>query len=653
MLIKLVSLSLILSCIIVGSISCKNALHPIHSAPSALSSTGIPPVPDSLARKLSRYQNWNFATFVDWAPGGAGIIALRRATETTQLSFSAKPGDSLMQLTSLPETVLHACVCPDASRHCLLFTLDSGGNENFQIYSLDLASRRPVKLTRDNAQNDGMVWSNKGDKFAYSSNRRNGRDFDIYITRAGLPGADSIVLSKSGSWSAVDWAPDDRKLLAQRYVSRTSSSLYLLDLATATLDPLIDSCDTVSQELGAWAKDGKGVFYTSDKHTDFRCLCHVDSTGKHEKTLTPDIPWDVREISLSKDRNLLAFSTNENGFSQVYLMDARTFAFRKAPPLPRGIISALSFNPSGTILAMTINTPERPDEIYALDMQHLSVTRWAKSNLGDLEATPFIRPELHHYPTFDSVSGSPRQIPCLVYKPIHRKAPYPVLISIHGGPESQYWPSFRPDVQFLIDELGVAVAAPNVRGSGGYGKAWLTLDNGYKREDAVRDIGCLLDWIAKQPDLDPARVAVSGGSYGGYLTLATMARFNSRLRAGIDYYGISNFITFLDRTSAYRRDLRRIEYGDERDPAMRKFLKEISPITHADKITKPLLIIQGANDARVPLEESQQIAEALKKKGTPVRMLVAGDEGHGFRKKSNRDFQDCAIAMFLKEYLAQ
>ncbi len=631
---------------------------PRRPAKPVLSVSGIPPVPDSLRRKIARYQDWNYAALIDWAPEGNGVIALRRANETSRLFFLAKPGHTLRQLTALGESVLHAAVCPDPKRNCLLYTTDSGGNENFQINFLDLSSLDRTRLTRDGAQNDGIVWANTGDRFAYASNRRNGRDFDLYIARIGFPGRDSLVLAKGGSWSVLDWSPDDRKLLVQRYVSRTFSVLSVLDLAGNALTPLIDSCDTVSQELGVWAKDNSGVFYTSDRHTDFRCLCHVDFAGKMQRPLTADIPWDVRDIRLSPDGKLLAFSTNENGFSRLYLMDSGTFRCRAVPALPRGIISALRFHPSGDFLAMTITTPEHPEEMYSLPVGPLRAgdvsvepTRWTKSDAGAGDPVSCIRPEIIDYPTFDSVRGKPRTIPCLLYKPAHGKAPYPVLISIHGGPESQFWPSFRPDVQFFIDELGAAVIAPNVRGSGGYGKTWLSLDNGYRREDAVRDIGRLLDWIARQPDLDSARVAVMGGSYGGYMTLASMTHFADRLKAGVDQYGIGNFITFLEHTSPYRRNLRRIEYGDERDGAMRKFLIEISPVTHADRITKPLLIIQGANDARVPLEESQQIAETLKQRGATVWFLTAGDEGHGFRKKSNRDFQECVTALFLKKYL--
>jgi dipeptidyl aminopeptidase/acylaminoacyl peptidase len=329
-------------------------------------------------------------------------------------------------------------------------------------------------------------------------------------------------------------------------------------------------------------------------------------------------------------------------------MNTVTGAYRLIPHLPRGIISHLRFHPSGASLAMNVTTPDQPEDIYSIDLAAYDTVRWTHNGF---QPKASLDPVIIHYPTFDSVNETPRTIPCIVYKPKNKKQPFPVLISIHGGPESQFWPSFKPDIAFYVAELGIAVLAPNVRGSGGYGENWLTLDNGYKREDAVKDIGKLLDWIAQQPNLDSSRVAVMGGSYGGYMSLASMIKYRDRLVAGIDEYGISNFVRFLENTASYRRDARRVEYGDERDTTMRRFLLDISPLTHVDRINKPLLIIQGANDARVPLSESRQIVEAVRKNRGEVWFLVAGDEGHGYRKKSNKDYQDAVTAMFLERYL--
>ena len=277
--------------------------------------------------------------------------------------------------------------------------------------------------------------------------------------------------------------------------------------------------------------------------------------------------------------------------------------------------------------------------------------RWTSSEVGGLNTSTFVTPELIEYETFDLVDGKPRKIPAFYFKPEKSNGPMPVLISIHGGPESQYRPFFRSTLQYYLNELGIAVLAPNVRGSNGYGKTYLQLDNGGKREDTVKDIGKLLDWIAQQPELDSGRVGVMGGSYGGYMVLAAMIQFNDRLRAGIDVVGISNFVTFLENTKAYRRDLRRAEYGDERDPEMRAFLNKISPTTNAHKIARPMFIAQGLNDPRVPASESEQMVKVIRENGGAVWYMLAKDEGHGFRKKTNRNFYSNVVALFLQTFL--
>jgi dipeptidyl aminopeptidase/acylaminoacyl peptidase len=379
---------------------------------------------------------------------------------------------------------------------------------------------------------------------------------------------------------------------------------------------------------------------------------YLDFSTKKETVLAKGINRDIGELALSKDRKLLAFSANEDGFTRIYLMNTRTFEFKPLPTMPEGIINRLRFNSEGTMLAMSLKTPREPESVIAINLNNNALVTWTQGEFGDLNKQTLTMPKIIRYPTFDSAQGKPRLIPCFLFTPPPRRPhPYPVCIIIHGGPESQYWPAFSSSIQFYVNELGIAVLAPNVRGSAGYGKTYLDLDNGYNRENAVRDIGALLNWIAKQPMLDSSRVAVFGGSYGGYLSLASLVHYNDRLRAGIDLYGISNFLTYMEHTASYRRDLRRVEYGDERDSVMRKFLIKISPITGAKNITKPLCIIQGANDARVPAEESRQIAEAVNKNKGVVWMSIAADEGHGFRKKSNVDYQELIEAYFLKMFL--
>lgn len=357
-----------------------------------------------------------------------------------------------------------------------------------------------------------------------------------------------------------------------------------------------------------------------------------------------------RPQALSADGEHLALVVNEGGFSRLVVWRLPGHRPLALPELPAGVITGLQFSADGENIALSLATPTAPADLWNLSLETRLLARWTKSEVGGLDADGFVAPELVTYPTFDQVNGSQREVPAFLFRP-EGEGPHPVLIHIHGGPESQYRPYFSSTFQYLVRELGMVVIAPNVRGSNGYGKSYLKLDDGFKREDSVRDIGALLDWIEAQPDLDAARVVVRGGSYGGYMVLASLVHYSDRLAAGIESVGISSFVTFLENTQPYRQDLRRAEYGDERDPEMRAHLEAISPLNRVEKISRPLMISQGANDPRVPASESEQIFAALKEKGIPVWYLLAEDEGHGFRKKSNRDYNAAVMSLFLERFV--
>ncbi|MDO8757434.1 MAG: alpha/beta fold hydrolase, partial [Elusimicrobiota bacterium] len=312
--------------------------------------------------------------------------------------------------------------------------------------------------------------------------------------------------------------------------------------------------------------------------------------------------------------------------------------------------TCLHFSPDGRKVGFVVNAPSGPGDIFSVDWDKRAPVRWTESETGGLPASTFVEPELIRFPTFDSVDEATRTIPAFYYRP-RGPGPFPVVVSIHGGPEGQERPWFNPTYQYWLNELGIAVLAPNVRGSDGYGKSYLLLDNGFKREDSVKDIGALLDWAAARPELDASRIGVSGASYGGYMSLASLIRYSDKIKAGVDIVGISNFVTFLKNTKEYRRDRRRAEYGDERDPAMAAHLQAISPTTLAGRIKDPLFVIQGQNDPRVPASEAEQIVSVARGGGQPVWYLLALDEGHGFAKKTNRDFMGQAVSLFWQSHL--
>jgi dipeptidyl aminopeptidase/acylaminoacyl peptidase len=314
-----------------------------------------------------------------------------------------------------------------------------------------------------------------------------------------------------------------------------------------------------------------------------------------------------------------------------------------------GLISGLEWRPKSNEIAFSMGSARSAGDVFSYDVKTNKTTRWTNGNNPDLNTNDFAEPRLARWKSFDGL-----EITGFVYAPPAKfTGKRPVIINIHGGPEAQYRPGFLGRWNYLINELGIAVVFPNVRGSSGFGKTFLKLDNGMKREDSVKDIGALLDWIKQQPDLDGDRIMVTGGSYGGYMTFASAVHFSDRIAGSLAVVGISNFITFLERTESYRRDLRRVEYGDERDPAMREFLESISPLNRAGRITRPLFVIQGRNDPRVPYTEAEQIVATMKRRGTPVWFMMATDEGHGFVKKPNVDYLYCAITEFARRTLLE
>jgi len=398
---------------------------------------------------------------------------------------------------------------------------------------------------------------------------------------------------------------------------------------------------------GRFSKDGKGIYVATDKDSEFQRLAYIDLATKQHTYLTSNIPWDVDEFDLSYDGRTIAFVTNEDGFGVLHLFDTRTRKEKPVPNVPKGVISGVSWHKNNRDLGFNISSARSSSDAYSLDLQSGKVERWTFSETGGLNTASFPEPELIHWKSWDG-----RAISGFLYRPPKNyTGKRPVIINIHGGPEGQFRPSFAGRWNYYLDELGIAMIAPNVRGSSGYGKTFLALDNGFLREGSYQDINTLLDWIQTQPDLDSNRVLITGGSYGGFMTLAVATNYNDRICCSVDVVGPSNLVTFLEHTSGYRQDLRRVEYGDERDPKMREFLERIAPANNAKNITKPLFVIAGKNDPRVPVSESQQMVNIVRQNGTPVWWLMAKDEGHGFAKKKNQDYQFDATVMFVKEYL--
>jgi dipeptidyl aminopeptidase/acylaminoacyl peptidase len=625
-----------------------HAQTPVIAPTPNLVADGIPKIPAAIAADVRRYTEYRSANLVDWHPTRRELLISTRFANAPQLHIVKSPGGARTQLTFADEPITSARYQPGEGRY-LVFRRDTGGDEFGQLYRYNVQDGRITLLTDGGrSQNSVGVWSRKGDRLAYTTTRRNGSDRDVHVMDPANPRSDRQVLRASGGgWDVLAWSPDETTLLVIEEISVEESHLWLVDVATGQRTPLTPSGERVSYSLGVFSRDGRGVFLATDKGSEFLRLAYLDLNTKAMTTLTGDISWDVENLELSPDGRTLAFVTNEAGISRLRLMDTGTREARLVTGIPIGVIGGLLWHPAGNELAFTVASARSASDVYSLTPRTNQVTRWTESELGGLVASELVEPALAKWTTFDG-----REISGFYYRPPARfTGKRPVLINIHGGPEGQARPGFIGRSNYFLNELGVALIYPNVRGSTGYGRTFVGLDNGMKREDSVKDIGALLDWIARQPELDAQRVMVTGGSYGGYMALAVATIYNDRVRCTLDVVGISNYNTFLKNTESYRRDLRRVEYGDERQPEMAAFFERTAPLNNARKITKPLFVVQGGNDPRVPRTESEQMVSRVKSNNTPVWYLMATDEGHGFAKKSNVDFQFYATVVFMKEFL--
>jgi dipeptidyl aminopeptidase/acylaminoacyl peptidase len=605
----------------------------------------VPAIPERIVEKMNQYQSVRSASFADWSPDGKGMLIATRFGETNQYHYVEMPGGARKQITFFREPVGSGMFRPVKGEQTFLFTKDAGGGEFFQLYSFDMKTGSYEMLTDGKSRNGGGLWNNAGTQFVFTSTKRNGRDNDIYRASAADPKQATLLMEVNGSWGVQDWSDDDKQMLVGNYVSVTESYLFLVDAMTGAKTQ-INPGQKIAYGGAKFAPGGKGIYYASDEFGEYQQLIHLDLATNKKTVISKNASWDVSDFDVSPAGKYLVYEMNEGGISSLYLLDAKTKKEIAIEKPPAGIFGGWGFTGDDSRLALTVNTSQTPGDVYVLDLRTKKFTRWTYSEVGGLNTGNFVLPKLIEYKTFDGM-----MIPAFYYAPKGGMKPAAVVISIHGGPEGQSQPAFSSLYQYWANELGIAILVPNVRGSTGYGKTYVSLDNGFLRENSVKDIGALLDWIAQQPELDKDRVAVYGGSYGGYMVLSSMFNYNDRLKCGVDVVGISNFVTFLESTQEYRRDLRRVEYGDERDSLMRKHLNAISPTTNAHKITKPLFVAQGKNDPRVPYTEAEQIVATVRKNKNPVWYFMALDEGHGFQKKTNRDYFNNAMTLFWEEYL--
>ncbi|MDN3678332.1 alpha/beta fold hydrolase [Flavobacterium paronense] len=609
----------------------------------------IPEISKELANKVKKYTETRGASFVAINPLKEEIIIATRFGTTPQFHLVSKPLGARKQITFFDEPMSNGYYEPTKGES-LIYSKDVGGNEFGQLYSMNLQTLQSTLLTDGGrSQNGNLIWKKDGSGFFFASTKRNGGDRDIYYMNPNDPKSTKLILQvKGGGWGIGDISSDEKKLLIEEGISANESHLWMLDIETSQLTEVTNRTDkSIVQSKAKFSSNPNEIWFVTDRDNEFQRLATMDLLTKKITYHTTDIPWDVTQYVMTEDKSKLVFVTNEGGLNKLYLMDSATKQFSEVKSIPIGLISSLGFSKNGNSLFFTQSTADSASDVYQLILPSNEIVRWTESELGEMKKEDMSKPNYIEWKSFDKLNISG------FYYPASSKftGKRPVLIMIHGGPESQSNASFLGANNYYTNEMGIAIIFPNVRGSSGFGKTYIAKDNGFLREDSVKDIGALLDWIGLQPELDKDRVMIMGGSYGGYMTLATAFHFADRIRCSVDIVGISNFNTFLKNTEEYRRDLRRVEYGDERDPKMYAFLDKIAPLNNTDKIKKPMFIVQGTNDPRVPLTEALQMRDKLRAQGNTVWYLEAKDEGHGFKKKPNVDFQRLAVIRFMENYL--
>ncbi len=624
------------------------------SKPSAMITDGVPALPSELRTDAKPYLEYRSASFFGWHGKARVIIIGTRFGNVTQVHQVAAPLGARSQLSFEDDEIVGATYA--LSGDLLVVQKDVGGSEFWQIYAL--SNGRLTLLTDGKSRNIINGWSPDGRWLAYTSTRRTGADNDLYLVDPRDPKSDRLVAKLTGGdWSLAAFAPDGRTAILANRTSTSRTELASVDLATGRVTAIpTQSRNEVAYGDIRFGPDGK-LWVTSDANADFKRLGLLDLRDGTFTAISTEPRWDVEAFDVSPDGSFIAYSVNEAGISRVKLLDPRTRQTRLVTDLPSGVVAfstvpagpgGLKIAPSGEI-GLSMSSAKSPADVYSINPKTLAVTRWTASETGGLNTGMNVEPELVSIRSFDGemVSG-------LLYRPNAASFPgkRPLIMEIHGGPEYQQRPDFRGRTNYFLNELGVAIFYPNVRGSTGYGKRFASLDDGpFKREDSVKDIGAFLDALKSDASIDVTRLGVTGASYGGYMTLASLIAFGDRFKAAMEGVGITNWVTFLENTQAYRRPRRRLEYGDERDPRQRAKLLEISPLSRADRLRQPLLVLVGGNDPRVPPAQAKGIIDAVRKNGGTAWQALAQDEGHRFIKKENVDYFFLTSLLFWKTFL--
>ncbi|GAA0761204.1 dipeptidyl aminopeptidase/acylaminoacyl peptidase [Erythromicrobium ramosum] len=616
---------------------------PTVPVPAALTAEEMPQIPLELAARVRPYLESRGAGFAGWDPNTRAVLISTRFANVSQLHRIAMPMGARTQISFEAEPVSGSYA--PTKGDVILVTKDRGGDEYYQLHTLK--DGRLTLLTDGKSRNQPNAWSKDGELIGFSSTRRNGVDSDLYVMNPRDPASARLVHeSKGGGWAIIAFSPDKTFAYVADYNSVQDVDIYRLDLASGAMRPIGNPKAEIAFSGMEIAPDGT-LWATSDAGSDFQRLGRLDpASGKF--TPVSKEQWDVDSFDVSDDGKTIVYEVNEAGSDRMRILDVASGKVTKVDVLPAGQIGGLEIAPWGEI-GFSFSSAKSASDVWSLDPKTMQLTRWTTSETGGLDPSVNVEPRIVTTKSFDGL-----EVSGLLYLPDPAKFPgkRPLIVDVHGGPEGQSTTGFAGAGNYILNELGIGVFLPNVRGSTGFGKTFVSLDNGpFKREDSVKDMAALIDAVRVDPAVDPAKVGVSGGSYGGYMCYAAAVQLKDKLAATQCTVAISNFVSFLENTNPYRQDLRRVEYGDERDPVQRAKLTEISPLTRVNEITKPMFVITGANDPRVPKSEADQMVAAIRANGGEVWHLVAADEGHGFRKKANSDYAFLAELVFWKRHL--
>ncbi len=587
----------------------------------------------------------NFPPFIGWNSNGKKMLF-----NGGKVIYSMRKNNSEIREYKTFNHNLSSYLSPNEKQ--FLYIEDTDGNEDYQIFLYDIAKNRNKALSPKGFKSYDPYWSSNSKQITYKSNKRNPAEIDLYTKPLSTSKNEQLIFKNfSDDGQVYDWNSEKKLLLAVKVISENDKLLYLINDQSGEIEQINPNKRNIAYSDARFIPNTNACLIVSDEFSEFLQLHYYDLKQKEFKTITTHIPWDIEHLTIDVQGENAAFSINENGFSKLYILNLKTLKYYKVKDFPVGILQNLSINKQGTKVGFNFYNSTFYRKVFCYDVKKNILKQYARKGKIPEDSIRFIEAEPFTFTSIDSTTNRAYDIPAYIYKSKSNTKPSPVLIDIHGGPEYQIRPKFNGFYQYLVNELGITIIIPNIRGSNGYGKSYMKQDDGKNRMNAIKDIGALLDWIEKQTNLDKANIAVFGESYGGYAVLASLTEYSNRIKCGIDVVGISNWLTYLENTSDYRRDLRRVEFGDERKEGMRNYLEEISPINNVDKILSPVLIFQGLNDPRVNYKESEQIYRALNTQGNEAWYILAKDEGHGFNKYKNFMLQKQLIVSFLKKHL--